>query len=67
MVTRLTAKTSKKSLGDMMQEFSDLKDQGRCPFCSQHVVLDDFRDNISKREFQISGLCQACQDDVYGA
>ena len=25
-----------------------------------------FRDEISKREYEISGLCQKCQDDIYG-
>ena len=26
----------------------------------------DFKDNLSKREFQISGLCQKCQDSIFG-
>jgi hypothetical protein len=25
-----------------------------------------FRDELSKLEYQISGLCQACQDSVFG-
>ena len=25
-----------------------------------------FRDDLSKKEFSISGLCQICQDDVFG-
>lgn len=25
-----------------------------------------FRDDVSKKEFTISGLCQNCQDDFYG-
>lgn len=25
-----------------------------------------FRDEISKREFSISGMCQKCQDEVFG-
>lgn len=25
-----------------------------------------FRDELSKREFQLSGLCQRCQDKVFG-
>ena len=27
----------------------------------------DFRNDISRREFTISGLCQSCQDRVFGA
>ena len=26
----------------------------------------DFRDGLSRKEFTISGMCQACQDDVFG-
>jgi hypothetical protein len=26
-----------------------------------------FRDALSRKEFGISGLCQACQDSVFGA
>jgi len=28
---------------------------------------NEFRDSLSVREYQISGLCQACQDRVFGA
>lgn len=36
----------------------------RCLFCKQPV--GPFRDDLSKKEFTISGLCQACQDSVFG-
>jgi len=26
----------------------------------------EFRDEISRREYRISGLCQACQDSFFG-
>lgn len=26
---------------------------------------DKFRDELSRREYKISGLCQKCQDDVF--
>lgn len=26
----------------------------------------DFRDDISAKEFRISGLCQKCQDSIFG-
>jgi hypothetical protein len=47
------------------EEFA-LKDQGRCPFCKQHVPADSFRDTLSATEFLISGLCQSCQDVTFG-
>ena len=35
-----------------------------CPFCKEPV--GEFRDKLSQREFEISGLCQNCQDGVFG-
>ena len=34
-----------------------------CPCCA--CVIEKFRDALSVREFQISGLCQKCQDSVF--
>ena len=42
-------------------------DLGMCPFCNEIVKEEDFRNEISKKEFQISGLCQKCQDKMFGA
>ena len=33
-----------------------------CPTCDEPVGL--FRDELSKREYNISGMCQKCQDSV---
>ena len=41
-------------------------EQGLCPFCGKPVFLGEFRDVLSLEEFQISGLCQKCQDEVFG-
>jgi uncharacterized CHY-type Zn-finger protein len=35
--------------------------QGFCLTCGV-----EFRDDLSKREFQLSGMCQNCQDDFFG-
>jgi hypothetical protein len=43
----------------------ELVEQGRCPFCEKQVKIEDFKDEISTREFKISGLCQTCQDEVF--
>lgn len=37
---------------------------GRCPTCNAEI--EGFRDEVSKREFEISGMCQKCQDVVFG-
>ena len=36
-----------------------------CPFCKLQITLNDFRDILSVKEYNISGLCQNCQDDVF--
>lgn len=41
-------------------------ESGRCPFCHEEIKMSDFRDGISRREYEISGLCQKCQDKVFG-
>ena len=40
---------------------------GQCPFCKKSTSIDDFRDDLSRREFRISGLCQGCQNEMFGA
>ena len=45
----------------------DLVKAGRCPFCKTDIHPNkDFRDELSRREYKISGLCQKCQDEMYG-
>ena len=38
-----------------------------CNGCSATVNESDFRDQLSKAEYKISGFCQQCQDEVFGA
>ena len=38
--------------------------QDKCVSCNNIAML--FRDDISKKEYTISGLCQDCQDSVFG-
>ena len=41
----------------------------KCPFCATEVSHENhgpFRDEISFKEFQISGICQKCQDETFG-
>jgi len=42
------------------------KDRGICPFCNKDIdPAEEFRDRLSLREFEISGLCQKCQDGMF--
>ncbi len=37
-----------------------------CPSCKTQLTGDyEFRDALSEKEFEISGLCQFCQDEVF--
>lgn len=44
----------------------EAKNNGICPQCNAKVDPTSFRDELSAREFKISGLCQTCQDEVFG-
>tara|TARA_R100000008_G_scaffold40816_2_gene23459 strand:- start:2515 stop:2727 length:213 start_codon:yes stop_codon:yes gene_type:complete len=35
-----------------------------CTTCTGTATT--FRDELSRKEFSISGMCQACQDAIYG-
>ncbi len=37
--------------------------QGKCPLCNKNIGT--FKDKLSEKEFKISGMCQACQDDFF--
>lgn len=39
---------------------------GCCPICNSKIYTDEFRDSLSVKEFRISGLCQKCQDKIFG-
>ncbi len=38
--------------------------RGVCTWCGDHV--GEFRDELSIKEYTISGFCQKCQDDTFG-
>lgn len=38
-----------------------------CPTCGRNFDPDlEFKDNASKKEFEISRMCQVCQDQTFG-
>ena len=40
---------------------------GRCMSCKTDSITEDsFRDDLSIKEYKISGMCQKCQDDFFG-
>jgi hypothetical protein len=42
------------------------KEKMICAICGKKVKLEDFRNNISVKEWNISHMCQQCQDDTFG-
>ena len=41
-------------------------DNKQCVTCPNDILDMDFRDEISIKEYGISGMCQECQDSVFG-
>jgi hypothetical protein len=45
--------------GDMIKDC-------KCPFCAERVDKDELRNEVFKKEFETTGLCQGCLDLVFG-
>lgn len=54
---------SKRPWGRMFPEKIKLLKQGFCVTCGE--LIQEFRDEISHKEYHISGMCQKCQDSVF--
>ena len=55
-----------KPLFAMFPDAADAVIRGECIPCGSTEIRDcDFRDEISKREYSISGMCQTCQDEIF--
>lgn len=37
----------------------------KCPICGKEVDYSDFRDDLSRKEYDLTHMCQACQDVVF--
>ena len=48
-------------MGDMVKKAM----LGICPLCGKPASIEDCRDDLSRREFAIAGICQKCQDEVF--
>ena len=43
----------------------NLVKEGKCPFCKEEIKMTEFKNELSKKEYKISGLCQKCQDETF--
>jgi len=57
-------KTILKQIG-MEREVARME-RGLCPTCGKEINLAEFYDELSLKELSISGMCQSCQDSVFG-
>lgn len=46
-------------------EFASRIKKGLCPICSEPIDEDSFRDELSRKEYGITGMCQVCQDNFF--
>lgn len=42
------------------------KAEGICVICKEKVKHNEFKDELSRQEYNITGFCQSCQDEFYG-
>ena len=49
----------------MLAKMFERREQELCPFCGKDMTNPTFRDEKSRKEFMISGICQECQDDFF--
>ena len=49
-----------------IDEMYEKRMKGCCPYCGHEIDINEFRDDLSRHEYQLSGLCQACQDEFFG-
>jgi len=54
-----------RDMWEFIKARNEEKKLGICPFCKKKVDENSFKDDLSRREFEISGLCQKCQDDFF--
>lgn len=47
------------------KEEIDKVEKDICPFCNTKINQEDFKDELSRKEYEISGLCQMCQDNFF--
>lgn len=36
-----------------------------CALCEEPITSTEFKDDLSRKEYGISGMCQACQDKMW--
>ena len=66
MDTKLTKPDLNKPVYEIYPKQAIRIANNRCPTCNAEMDLSKFKDSLSKKEYGISGMCQQCQDSVFG-
>lgn len=45
---------------------TEAKEKNVCVFCGKEIKMEDFKDQLSIKEYGISGFCQKCHPDTFG-
>ena len=61
----LTKPDKNKPAFKMFPKFWELIEKDRCPMCESKINEADFRNELSKKEFSVSGMCQSCQNKTF--
>ena len=64
MLTKQLIKGGQISTAPLHEATNNLTQVSDCAFCGNPNLK--FRDEKSKREYEISSLCQDCQDEMFG-
>jgi hypothetical protein len=59
----IRADEGKKPADRMFPEFAERRAKGLCATCGSEI--GEFKDDLSRRGFGITGMCQKCQDQVF--
>jgi hypothetical protein len=57
-------KDENPKVATQLSEMLHLVSEGNCPFCKKPGPFE-FKNELSQKEFKISGLCQSCQDKFF--
>lgn len=58
---------NKQQINPLRKAVNEVISSGRCAWCSSSKanVQEGFKDDLSRKEYQLSALCQKCQDDIF--
>jgi len=56
---------NKEVIKKMFPEMVKRVENNQCPTCGKSIGPKEFKDELSRKEFGISGMCQQCQDETF--